>query len=387
MLKKREDAVRTFLGLMMAGLVVLAGAGAAMAADPVEKKPFGMTADGQDVDQYILTNAKGSQLKCITYGAIITKLIVPDKNGKMGDVVLGYDEVKQYEMSVPSMCCVVGRFANRIAGGQFTIDGTQYAVTMNQGQNCLHGGMKGLGKRLWKGDAGTTPDGPTVRFTILDPDGAEGFPGNLTVQAIYTLTNDDILKVQFFARTDKATPVNLSQHAYFNLSGTGKGDNVDYIAKFYATHYLPMDAALIPTGEIVAVAGTPFDFTKAKLIGKDIKPLPGIPPGYDHTLVLDNPKGQLMKAAEVYDPVSGRLLETLTTEPAVHFSNGRNLGGVVGKGGEAYAPYRGFSIETQHYSDSPNHPDFPSTILRPGQTYRQLSEYKFSVPVKPMEAE
>jgi aldose 1-epimerase len=355
---------------------------------PLVGNLFGYTSNNEPVYQYTLTNAKGSRASFINYGAICTNLFVPDKDGKLGDVVLGYDTVREYELSIPSMCCVVGRFANRIGNASFTIDDHRYAVTANQGLNCLHGGLKGLGKRLWNGDMGMSPDGPSVRFTILDPDGAEGFPGNLNVTVIYTLTNDDTLKMQFLATTDKATPVNFSQHAYFNLDGEQKNDVLGYVVQFNADGYLPVDSGLVPTGQIASVVGTPFDFTKPKLIGRDLQQgLPGKPPGYDHTLVLDNPDGKLIKAAAVYDPVSGRMFECLTTEPAIHFTNARNLAGIHGKNGVEYSPYRGFTLETQHYSDSPNHPNFPNTILRPGETYHQLSEYKFSIPAKPLQPE
>jgi aldose 1-epimerase len=364
----------------LAALLTLATAGCA--ADPIVVKPFGTTADGAPINQYTLTNAKGSTLKAIEYGAGITNLSVVDKAGKFGDIVLGYDTLKEYELSVPSMGNVVGRFANRISGGSFMIDGIPYYLPQNNGVNTLHGGFKGIGKRAWKGDAGMTGEGPTVRFTLLDPDGAEGFPGNVHFTVLYTLTNDDILKVQFFATTDKATPINLSQHAYYNLSGTGKGDVLNYVTKIYASKYLPVDAGLVPTGKFDPVAGTPFDFTKPKTIGQDIKPLPGIPPGYDHSLALDANKGLLAKAAEVYDPVSGRAVECWTTEPALHFSCARNIDNLPGKNGETYTPYRGFVLETQHFSDSPNKPEFPSTILHPGQTYHQLTLYKFIIPAK-----
>jgi aldose 1-epimerase len=372
----------------LAAVMAMAGmAGAGRGAEPIEMKGFGRTADGAEVKQFILTNGKGSSLRAIEFGATVTHLFVPDKGGKLGDVVLGYDSLREYELSVPSMGCIVGRYANRIAGGHFDLDGTSYFLTQNQGMNTLHGGYKGLAKRVWTGNAGMTPDGPAVRFTLLDPDGAEGFPGNVHFTVLYTLTNDDVFKVQFFATTDKATPINLSQHSYFNLSGQGKGDVLNYVTKVHASRYLPPDAGLVPTGKIDPVAGTPFDFTKAKTIGKDIKPLPGDPPGYDHTLVLDNNKeggGGLAKAVEVYDPQSGREVECWTTEPAIHFSCARNLNKLPGKNGEMYMPYQGFVLETQHFSDSPNKPDFPSTILRPGQTYHQLTLYKFVIPAKPM---
>jgi aldose 1-epimerase len=372
---------RTCLGFL-AALICL---GSAAFADPIETKPFGTISDGQSVTQYILTNNKGSSARLINYGAIVTNLFVPDKDGKFGDVVLGFDDAKSYELAGPFMGCIAGRYANRIGGGTFTIDGNSYAVTMNQGLNTLHGGFKGLAKRMWTGDTGMTPDGPTVRFTILDPDGAEGFPGDLKVIVLYTLTNTNILKVQYFATTDKPTPINLTHHSYFNLSGNGSGDVLSYVNKINAPHYLPVDDTLIPTGEIASVTGTPFDFTKAKVIGQDIKQLKGTPPGYDHTMVLDNPDGKLIKAAEAYDPASGRHIECWTTEPAVHFFTGTNLGGVKGKGGTVYAPYQAICYETQHYPDSPNHPNFPNTILRPGQSYRQVTEFKFDVPEKPLE--
>jgi aldose 1-epimerase len=232
-----------------------------------------------------------------------------------------------------------------------------------------------------------TPDGPTVRFTILDPDGAEGFPGNLNVTVLYTLTNDNFLKIQYYATTDKPTPINLTHHSYFDLSGGEKGqvDVLNDVCKIFAPHYLPVDKTLIPTGEIASVTGTPFDFTKSKLIGQDIKSLPGAVPGYDHTMVLDNPNGALTKAAEVYDPNSHRLLECWTTEPAVHFFTATNLNKLPGKDGEIYNPYRAFCFETQHFPDSPNHKDFPNTILRPGQVYRQVTVFQFYVLPKPME--
>jgi len=354
--------------------------------NPIQEKDFGTLTAGQPrVHQYILTNKQGSSARLIDYGATLTNLFVPDKNGKMGDVVLGFDDAKQYEMSGAYMGCIPGRYANRIANGMFTIDGTQYAVTMNLGTNCLHGGFKGLAARIWDADTGMTPDGPTVRFTIHDPDGAEGFPGNVNVTVLYSLTDDNVLKIQYFATTDKPTPINLTNHSYFNLNG-GDGNVLNDVAKFNATQCLLVDPTLIPTGQAAAVAGTPFDFTKAKPIGREIKSLPGDPPGYDNTMVLDNLKGNFIEAAQVYDPNSGRLLECWTTEPSVHFytANGLNA---QGKSGKTYGPYSAFCLETQHYPDSPNHANFPNTILRPGQVYRQLTEFKFSIPAQPMQPE
>jgi aldose 1-epimerase len=371
---------RSVLGVLST-LVLLAGAAR---ASSIEEKEFGKI-DGQKVTQYILTNSSGASLRVINYGAIVTNLFIPDKNGKMGDVVLGFDKAGDYQDTGPYMGCVPGRFANRIAHGTFTIDGQDFAVTMNQGENCLHGGFKGWAKRMWAADAGMTPDGPTVRLQITDPDGEEGFPGTVRATVLYSLTNGNWLKIQYFATSDKPTPINLTHHSYFNLSGEGKGDVLGYVAKMYATRYLPVDSALIPTGDVARVAGTPFDFTKAKTIGQDIKSLPGDPPGYDHAMVLDNPKGELKEAAEVYDPASGRLVDCWTTEPAFHFYTAMGLKNLVGKGGQVYQPYQAFCMETEHYPDSPNHPDFPNTILRPGHVYRQLTEFRFSRPDSPLQ--
>lgn len=367
-------------------IVLVCGLRTAAIADPIEERLFGQTVEGWPVEQYILTNSRGASVRLINYGAIVTNLFIPGKNGNMDDVVLGFDDVKQYQEAGPAMGCIAGRYANRIANGMFTIDGNQYAVTVNSGLNCLHGGFKGLAKRMWDADTGMAADGPTVRFKIVDPDGEEGFPGTLNVTVLYTLTNDDTLKVQYFATTTKPTPINLTHHSYFNLRGNGRGDVLGYIAKINAPHYLPVTDDLIPTGQIAPVAGTPFDFTKAKAIGTDIKSLPPPFTGYDHTMVLDNPKAKLVAAAEVYDPDSGRLLECWTTEPAVHFFTGNNLNGLTGKDGAAYFAHCAFCLETQHYPDSPNEPSFPNTILRPGHVYRQVTEFRFSVPENPLKA-
>jgi aldose 1-epimerase len=379
-------ASRRRIGLFVA-FIASCLAGPPAMAQPIQEKLFGTTLDNVPVYQFILTNTKGASARIIDYGAIVTNLFVPDKNGKMGDVVLGFDDVRKYQEVSPYMGCIVGRYANRIANGMFTIDGNTYAVTLNLGMNCLHSGFKGLAKRMWQGDMGVTPEGPAVRFTILDHDGEEGFPGNLKVTVLYTLTNDNTLKVQYYATTDKPTPINLTHHSYFNLAGGGKGDVLGYVAKIYADHYLSVDQSLIPTGDLTAVAGTPFDFTKAKLIGHDINSLPAPLTGYDHTMVIGNAKAELVKAADIYDPESGRLLECLTTEPAVHFFTGNNLNGITGKDGVAYKSHSAFCLECQHFPDSPNHPSFPNTILRPGQVYRQVTEFHFSVPVIPPQPE
>jgi aldose 1-epimerase len=356
-------------------------------ADPIQVRQLETPPGSDPVSEITLTNRQGASAQFISYGAIMTHLFVPDKNGKMGDVVLGMDTPKQYAEVGPYMGCIVGRYANRIAKGLFSLDGKDYAIPVNAGMNSLHGGFKGFAKRVWDFDTGVDPDGPTVRFTLLDPDGTEGFPGNVKVTVLYTLTQGNSIKIQYYATTDKPTPINLTQHSYFNLRDAGKSDVLDYVAKLYADHYLQVDSSLIPTGTLLPVAGTPFDFTTAKLIGRDIKSLPGNPPGYDHAMVLNSQNGDFAKAAEIYDPVSGRELDCWTTEPCVHFFTATNLGGLVGKNGDVYAPYHAFCLECQHFPDSPNHPDFPSTILRPGHVYRQITEFRFSIPSTPPTAQ
>jgi aldose 1-epimerase len=377
-----DPTARRLVAVMV---VLVCGFGvAAVRADPIEERLFGQTEEGWPVEQYILTNKNGASVRIINYGAIVTNLFVPGRNGNMDDVVLGFDDVKQYQESGPAVGCIPGRYANRIANGTFTIDGNTYFVTLNSGMNTLHGGFKGLAKRMWDADTGVAADGPTVRLKIVDPDGEEGFPGTLSVTVLYTLTNDNTLKVQYYATTTKPTPINLTHHSYFNLHGNGRGDVLGYVAKIFASHYLPVTDEEIPTGQIAAVAGTPFDFTKAKPIGADVKSLPPPFTGYDHTMVLDNPDAKLKEAAEVYDPDSGRLLDCWTTEPAVHFFIGNNLGGLVGKDGATYFAHEAFCLECQHYPDSPNEPTFPNTILRPGHVYRQVTEFRFTVPTNPL---
>jgi aldose 1-epimerase len=378
----------TFGGVV--SFVCLALLASAAMADPIVVKPFGNTAEyngGQQIFQITLTNSKGCSASLINYGAILTSLYEPDKNGELGDVVLGFNNVREYEETGAFLGCIVGRYANRIAHGTFTLDGSRYAVTVNSGVNSLHGGFKGFAKRIWDFDAGMAADGPTCRFTLLDPDGTEGFPGDVKVTVLYTLMNDNTLKIQYYATTDKPTPINLSHHSYFNLTDGGKSDVLSYVCRLTADNYLPVDATLAPTGEIASVAGTPFDFTKAKLIGRDIHLLSGTTPGYDNTMVLNHAPDELSKAADVYDPQSGRLLECWTTEPGVHFYTASNLPAVTGKNGIVYGSYKAFCLETQHFPDSPNHPNFPSTILRPGDTYRQITEFRFSIPKEPLTPE
>jgi aldose 1-epimerase len=348
---------------------------------PIEEKPF--AGSGGSVIEYSLTNSHGASVQIINYGATVTRLLVPDKDGKLGDVVLGFDNMDQYAEQSPYFGAVVGRVGNRIAKGIFSIQGVRYCVPVNNGPNHLHGGFKGYDKRIWAGETAMTADGPSVRFTLTDPDGTEGYPGTVKVTVIYSLTGDNALKIQYFATTDKATPINLTNHSYFNLKDAGKSSIEDHAMKIYADFYTPVDDTLIPTGQIAPVKGTPIDFTAPKLIGKDLEAMGGKPIGYDHNLVLRNQNGSFAKAVEVYEPDTGRLMEVWTTEPGVQFYSGNFLdGSVKGKDGTVYQQHNAFVLETQHYPDSINHPNFPCTILFPGQVYRQVTEYRFSAPGK-----
>jgi aldose 1-epimerase len=345
----------------------------------VKKSSFGKTPNGTEVDLYTLSNGRVTA-KVITYGAILTELDAPDKKGETADVVLGFDDLKSYVAGHPYFGATVGRVANRIAKGKFTLDGKEYKVATNNGPNHLHGGLKGFDKVVWKAEAVQAKDGAGVRFRYHSPDGEEGYPGNLDVSVTYTLTDDNALRIDYEAKTDKATPINLTNHTYFNLAGAGKGDILGHELMLAADKYTPADETLIPTGKIEPVKGTPFDFTTAKPIGKDLKEVKGNPVGYDVNFVLrsgDDKKPAL--GARVVEPKSGRVLEMWTTEPGVQFYTGNFLDGKQeGKGG-VYKQYYGFCLEAQHFPDSINQPAFPSVLLKPGQTYRQTTIYKFSV--------
>ena len=366
-------AVAAFPGVLPSS--VPAAEGKAM----IEKKPFGKTADGKDVDQYVLTNAAGMKAKVITYGAILTELDVPDRAGKSADVVLGFDDLKGYLAGHPYFGATVGRVANRVAKGKFTLDEKRYTLAVNNGPNALHGGLKGFDKKVWQAEQVPAKDGVAVKFTYHSPDGEEGYPGNLTVSVTYTLTNDNALRLDYTATTDKATPVNLINHSYFNLAGQGSGDILGHELTLEADKYTPVDETLIPTGKIEPVKGTPLDFTTAHKIGERIKEMKGNPGGYDHNFVLNGGGKKLAPAARVVEPKSGRVMEMSTTEPGVQFYTGNFLDGTnKGKGGAVYNKHAGFCLEAQHFPDSVNHANFPSVVLRPGQTYKQTTVYKFS---------
>lgn len=348
----------------------------------VKKEAFGTTRDGKAVDLYTLTNAHGLEVRAMTYGGIIISLRVPDAGGAFDDIVLGINSLEGYLAGHPFFGTIVGRYGNRIAKAKFTLDGVEYKLAVNNGPNSLHGGLKGFDKVVWQAQSFESQDGVGVIFTYTSADGEEGYPGNLAVKVTYTLTDRSELIFDYHATTDKATPVNLTQHTYFNLAGAGKGDVLGHVMMINADRFTPVDATLIPLGELGSVAGTPLDFRQPTAIGARIEQkdeqlvLGG---GYDHNFVLNRKGPGLALAARVLEPSTGRVLEVQTTEPGVQFYTGNFLDGTVtGKGGHVYRRRYGFCLETQHFPDSPNQPNFPSTILRPGQTYDSRTVFKFS---------
>jgi aldose 1-epimerase len=351
----------------------------------VETKPFGKTRGGTPVDLFILTNSNGMKAKIISYGAILTELDVPDRNGKPGDVVLGFDNLEQYLAGHPHFGATTGRVANRIAKGKFMLDSKEYTLAINNGPNALHGGLKGFDKIVWSapghtGEPKETSDAVAVQFTYVSADGEEGYPGNLTTVVTYTLTNQNELRIDYKATTDKATPVNLTNHSYFNLGGPQSGDILGHELMLEADEYTPADDTLIPTGEIKSVKGTPLDFTKPTTIGSRIGQVADKTGGYDHNFVLRSKGGRLALAARVYEPKTGRVMEMYTTEPGVQLYTANFLDGKLkGKGGVVYQKHQAFCLEAQHFPDSVHHPEFPTIILRPGQTYTQTTVYKFLV--------
>jgi len=340
----------------------------------IQKQPFGELSDGTAVDIYTLINGKGITARLMTYGAILVSLEVPDRTGKPGDIVLGYDSLDGYIKNNPYFGSIVGRYGNRIAKGRFTLDGISYELATNNDENHLHGGIKGYDKVAWKAEPVRGVGEVGVKFSYLSPDGEEGYPGNLNITVTYMLTDQNELKIGYEATTDKATPINLTHHSYFNLAG--EGDILNHKLMINAHAYTPVDAGLIPTGEVRPVKDTPFDFTTPHTIGERIAQVEG---GYDHNFVLRSGGGKTELAVRVVEPGSGRIMEISTTEPGLQFYSGNFLDGtIIGKGGRAYKKHAGFCLETQHFPDSPNRPNFPSTILRPGEVYRTLTVHKFS---------
>jgi aldose 1-epimerase len=344
----------------------------------VEKMIFGKTSDGTPVDLFVLNNSKITA-KVMTLGGIVTELDVPDRDGKLADVVLGFDNLESYLAGHPHFGAITGRFANRIAKGRFTLDGKEYKLAVNNGPNSLHGGRKAFDKVVWKGEDVSGPDGPAVKMSYLSPDGEEGYPGNLSVSVTYTLTSDDALRIDYSATTDKATPVNLTNHSYFNLGGAASGTILGHELMLAADEYTVADETLIPTGEIKSVRGTPLDFTTSTTIGARFDQLSGEPKGYDHNYVIRHDSRSPAFAARVYEPKSGRVMEMFTTEPGVQLYTANSLDGKLkGIGGAPYNKHQAFCLEAQHFPDSVNHDSFPSTILRPVSTYKQTTIYRFS---------
>lgn len=376
---------RSLLALIL-GVVIVSLLGFCKGAHKkmkIEKHAFGKTADGTPVELYTLTNANGLEAKITNYGGIVVSLLVPDRDGKPGDVVLGYETLEEYIENNPYFGTLVGRYGNRIARGKFTLEGIEYTLAQNDGENHLHGGLKGFDKVVWKADAVRSKNSVGLKLTYLSKDGEEGYPGNLSVTVVYTLTNDNELKIEYTAVTDKVTIVNLTHHGYFNLAGAGLGDILGHELMIKADRFTPVDKGLIPTGELRSVKGTPMDFTRAAAIGARIDQAAEqlvLGGGYDHNWVLNNGDGSLALAAKVYEPTTGRVMEVYTTEPGIQFYSGNFLdGSITGKGGKVYEYRYGFCLETQHFPDSPNKPDFPSTVLKPGETYTTTTIYTFSV--------
>jgi aldose 1-epimerase len=366
-----------FLGLGVASNALAAG-------NHVKVSAFGKTADGRNVSRYIMSNSKGVEATLIDYGASLVSLKVPDRNGKSLDVVLGYDDIAGYEKDKAFFGASIGRYGNRIAGGQFVLNGTTYRLRKNDGPNSLHGGSPGFNKRLWTAVDRSRAGAEVVEFSYSSPDGEEGYPGTLKVKITYTLPADkNELKIDYAATTDKDTVVNLTNHSYFNLSGDMSQEILKHELLLHASEFTPVDATLIPTGELKPVKGTPFDFEQPTVIGsrinQDDEQLK-FGKGYDHNWVLRGSSDPgLRLAAVALEPGSGRVLEVLTTEPGVQFYSGNFLdGSAYGKGGQAHNHRTGFCLETQHFPDSPNHKNFPSTVLRTGQTYRSSTIFRFS---------
>lgn len=369
--------------LLLGSAPRLAGAQATPGASPVSAggEPFGAV-EGEPVERHTLTNANGMEVAILTYGGIIQSIRVPDKNGTMADVVLGFDNIDDYVSKSPYFGAIVGRYANRIAKGEFALDGKTYHLAINNDPNSLHGGNKGFDKRIW---TASNASDTSLTLSYTSPDGEEGYPGTLDVSVTYSLNDKNELRLDYIATTDAKTVLNLSNHSYFNLAGEGSGTIEGHQLQLNASHYTPVDETLIPTGEIAPVSGTPFDFTAAKSIGQGIRDGSSdqilIAHGFDHNFVLDRPQGDqesLVQAATVTEPTTGRTLEITTTQPGVQFYSGNFLdGSFAGIGGEAYRQGDAFCLETQHFPDSPNQPDFPSTELSPGEEFRASTVYRF----------
>ena len=365
--------------MKLAHLLLMALSLTSLFAFAQQKQSFGKTSDGTEVFLFTLKNKKGMEARITNFGGIVVSLTAPDKNGKFDDVVLGFDNLEDYEKPGPYFGATIGRYANRIAGGKFKLEGKQYQVPVNDPPNMLHGGKVGFDKRVWKV---VRTGAQAVHLQYVSKNGEEGFPGTLTVDVTFTLDDNNELKIDYLATTDKPTILNLTNHSYFNLKGQGEGDILGHELQLHASNYTPVDEHLIPTGKIAPVAGTPLDFTKSTAIGKridDPNPQMKLAIGYDFNYVIDGGGKSLTRAARVHEPTSGRVMEVLTTEPGIQFYSGNHMEGEIhGKAGKTYKYRNGFSLEAQHYPDSPNHPSFPTTELKPGDKYQQTTIYRFS---------
>jgi aldose 1-epimerase len=375
-------------GLLAVSLIGCATMSSSTSPSTITKADFGQTPAGQPVEIYTLHNSRGAEARIMTYGGIVQSLRVPDKTGKFDDVVLGFDTLDgytrdSYVSACPYFGALIGRYGNRIGGAKFTLEGQTYTLAGNNHGNSLHGGLKGFDKVVWTARPSVGIHGPQLVLAYVSKDGEEGFPGNLEVTAIYTLTDDNALKLEYTAKTDKPTVVNLTHHSYFNLAGQGNGTILNHLVYINSEQTTPVDAGLITTGEFKSVAGTPFDFRQPTTIGARIDDPDTVlqyGPGYDHNWVINKPFGLLGRMARVTEPTTGRVLEVWSDEPGLQFYAGNFLdGSLTGKGGKVYPRRSGFCMEPQHYPDSPNKANFPSVELKPGETYHNTIIYKFSV--------
>jgi aldose 1-epimerase len=378
---KQRQRISYFLPGILVAFLLLSSA-LLTHAQSVTKQSFGKTADGENVDLYTLRNTRGAEAKIMNYGGIVVSLKVPDRSGKFDDVVLGFNDLDSYLKGHPYFGAIIGRYGNRIAKGRFTLNGKEYKLAVNNGENHLHGGIKAFDKVVWTGSENRTKAGPAVVLTYRSKDGEEGYPGNLDVRVAYTLTNNNELRIDYSATTDQDTVINLTHHSYFNLAGEGNGDILNHSVVINGNHFLPTDAGSIPTAELRKVQGTPFDFLTSHTIGERInedEEQLKLGNGYDHTWIINGRDGTMRMAAQAYETTSGRQMQVWTTEPGVQFYTGNFLDGTLtGKSGKLYPRRSGFCFETQHYPDSPNQPSFPTTTLKKGATYKSTTIYRFA---------
>jgi aldose 1-epimerase len=381
--KRKARAVLCVL-IFTGGLLVASSLSSQGMRGTIKKESFGKTTGGEQIDLYRLSNKKGMEVSITNFGATVVTLKVPDRAGKAADIVLGYDTLDGFESGTSYFGATVGRYGNRIGGGKFSLGGKTYTLPKNNGENTLHGGIVGFNKKVWKAREIESKSGQALEMSYLSPDGEEGFPGNLSAKVVFTVPAErNELNIEYSATTDKDTILNLTNHSYFNLAGEGNGDILDHVLTLHAKQFTPVDKSLIPTGELATVSGTPMDFNTATAIGKRINDNYEqlvFGKGYDHNWVLAGSGSgtDLSIAAEAYDPKSGRKLEVLTTEPGVQFYSGNFLDGTKGKGGKPYPHRAAFCLETQHFPDSPNHPNFPSAVLKPNEGFHSQTVFRFS---------